>query len=285
MDRTRPDRDQHAPFNRHREGQDLRARCRDEGQSLTAALQEARAFFDQGYEAYPPYYEGKHWFLPYDEQLSEALNDNYREWRHLSDGCARLPLLRRLQQREASWRGAILPVPYAATANGDPFDGSARYRLHVPPDAPVRQYWSATLYDFETTLSTERSHSQPRVQFAGPQGKCRRLGRHLPRPQGSRGKKINWVPTKAGGASKRFSGFTVLRNPFSIRAGCCRMSRKLLVAARKKKQLWQVMQEPRKPQKQCRQSRPAKSAHTPRGYRRRFGDAHWSCIEKHILRV
>lgn len=34
--------------------------------------------------------------------------------------------------------------------DGNVFDGSTTYRLTVPADAPVRQYWSATTYDRET---------------------------------------------------------------------------------------------------------------------------------------
>ncbi len=33
---------------------------------------------------------------------------------------------------------------------GDVLDGAATYRLTVPPNPPVKQYWSITLYDFAT---------------------------------------------------------------------------------------------------------------------------------------
>lgn len=35
-------------------------------------------------------------------------------------------------------------------AQGHAFDGGKSYRLHVPPNAPVNQFWSVTLYDVET---------------------------------------------------------------------------------------------------------------------------------------
>src|SRR5215208_1130146 len=35
-------------------------------------------------------------------------------------------------------------------ADGAPLDGSHGYTLHVPADAPVTQYWSATAYDRQT---------------------------------------------------------------------------------------------------------------------------------------
>ena len=34
--------------------------------------------------------------------------------------------------------------------DGHPLDGGGRYRLTVPPDAPVSRYWSATVYDRAT---------------------------------------------------------------------------------------------------------------------------------------
>ena len=35
--------------------------------------------------------------------------------------------------------------------DGDAFDGGKTYRLSVPPNAPVEQYWSATAYDRQPT--------------------------------------------------------------------------------------------------------------------------------------
>jgi len=33
---------------------------------------------------------------------------------------------------------------------GQPFNGARTYHLHVPANAPVTQYWSATVYDRAT---------------------------------------------------------------------------------------------------------------------------------------
>ena len=35
--------------------------------------------------------------------------------------------------------------------DGKTYDGANTYRVHVPPHVPVEQYWSLTVYDFEST--------------------------------------------------------------------------------------------------------------------------------------
>jgi len=39
--------------------------------------------------------------------------------------------------------------------NGHPFDGANTYRLHVPPNAPAKNFWSMTLYDLDTRTFIE----------------------------------------------------------------------------------------------------------------------------------
>lgn len=40
---------------------------------------------------------------------------------------------------------------------GDWLDGANTYRLHVPPDAPAKQFWSLTVYDVDTRCLTPAS--------------------------------------------------------------------------------------------------------------------------------
>jgi hypothetical protein len=48
------------------------------------------------------------------------------------------------------------PGPFSAylgaytDASGEWLDGARSYRLHVPPDAPAKLFWSVTLYDVDT---------------------------------------------------------------------------------------------------------------------------------------
>ena len=51
---------------------------------------------------------------------------------------------------------------------GSTFDGSKTYRLNVPTNPPVRQYWSATVYDRRThALIWEMPHAGRSSQSPG----------------------------------------------------------------------------------------------------------------------
>jgi len=166
---------------------------------LNAALQEARAFFDKGYEGYPPYYEGRRWFLPYDSQLQDALSGSYLNGDiYPVDGRAFLYYAAYSSVKHPGAGQFYLFL--TRDKDGDPLDGGASYRLRVPANAPVRQYWSATLYDFEThclirdVSRASRASNSPGLQ-ANEDGSVDVYFGPEP-PAGCYG---NWVPTKAGG--------------------------------------------------------------------------------------
>ena len=84
--------------------------------------------------------------------------------------------------------------------DGQPFDGAANYRLTVPANAPVKLYWSATVYDREThalirNLSpSSRSSNTPDLQKNADGSVDVYFG-----PKAPEGKQSNWVPTSAEG--------------------------------------------------------------------------------------
>jgi len=92
-----------------------------------------------------------------------------------------------------------------ADKNGQLLDGGATYRLRVPPNPPVRQYWSATVYDRSTHAPIRnaqwpsRSSQTPGLQKNADGSADIYLG-----PTAPAGKESNWVPTSASG------GFEVL---------------------------------------------------------------------------
>jgi hypothetical protein len=83
---------------------------------------------------------------------------------------------------------------------GQSFDGSATYRLTVPKNAPVRLYWSATVYDRATHALirnqrwSSRSSHTPGIQKNADGSVDIYFG-----PKAPAGKESNWVPTNIDG--------------------------------------------------------------------------------------
>ena len=117
---------------------------------LNAAAKDAKAWLDARYEAgYPHFYDGRQWAFPASPELSKTMATFYEEpevysvdARGLADSLASSTL---------KHLGAGQFYLMAAKDNeGGALDGGRTYRLHVPAHAPVKQYWSATLYDRAT---------------------------------------------------------------------------------------------------------------------------------------
>ena len=47
--------------------------------------------------------------------------------------------------------------------NSQPFDGSKTYKLHLPPNVPVNNFWAVTLYDTQTRCQLQTSQLFPTV--------------------------------------------------------------------------------------------------------------------------
>ena len=72
--------------------------------------------------------------------------------------------------------------------DGDSFDGSKTYRLTVPPNVPVEQYWSVTAYDREThALIRDMPRASRSLTDSGDAEERRRFGRRLLWPAGAGG--------------------------------------------------------------------------------------------------
>ncbi len=84
-------------------------------------------------------------------------------------------------------------------AQGQPLRGENTYRLHVPADVPVKQFWAFTVYDHETSGPIRKS---ARVHLDSYDERMKR------NPDGSvdlytgprapKGQEANWIPTVAG---------------------------------------------------------------------------------------
>ena len=84
--------------------------------------------------------------------------------------------------------------------DGKALDGARTYRLVVPPNVPVKQYWSATAYDRDTHALIR---NMPRASLAstttGVQKNADGAVEVYFGPKAPRGKEANWVPTDPKG--------------------------------------------------------------------------------------
>jgi hypothetical protein len=51
----------------------------------------------------------------------------------------------------------------ALDIKGEPFDGSKTYKLHLPPNVPVNDFWAVTMYDAQTRSQLQTSQLFPTV--------------------------------------------------------------------------------------------------------------------------
>ena len=86
--------------------------------------------------------------------------------------------------------------------DGNWLDGANSYRLHIPPDAPVKQFWSLTVYDVDTRSLIEnrrriadRSSRQPDVLRNADGSVDLYVG-----PTAPKGFEKNWIPSVPGRA-------------------------------------------------------------------------------------
>jgi hypothetical protein len=169
--------------------------------TLTDAAHEAHAWLDHKYEGIfsPPFNAGTHWALPATPDAAEGLMTNFSN-----------PDVYPVENRGVSYSMAYFSVKHLGAGqfylmtivdkDGQPFEGSRRYRLRVPPDAPVTLYWSATAYDREThalirdTKWSSRSSNTPGLQKNADGSVDIYFGSSAPA-----GGESNWVPTSARG--------------------------------------------------------------------------------------
>ena len=131
----------------------------DPGEAATAVLEGYSEYLEEG---------GKPFILE-EARVRRGGPVALRRPERLSDRRARRSVHLHLLYAEATRRGSVLSDGHRRQ-NGAAFDGSKTYRLAVPPNAPVRQYWSATIYDRSThALIREMSHAGRSSQTPGLQ--------------------------------------------------------------------------------------------------------------------
>jgi hypothetical protein len=172
---------------------------------LDAAAREAQAWLVTRYEAsLSPYYEGGHWARPGSRELFDGQATFFAK-----------PDVYPIDVRGITFSYAYFTPKHVgagssyllaiADRDGRLLDGGTSYRLTVPANAPVKQYWSATVYDRATHAPirkarwASRSSQTPGLQKNADGSVDVWFG-----PAAPAGKESNWVPTSTGG------GFEVL---------------------------------------------------------------------------
>jgi hypothetical protein len=80
--------------------------------------------------------------------------------------------------------------------DGHSYDGAKTYRLRVPPNVPVEQYWSVTAYDRETHALIKGVDRASRASNAAELQKNNDGSVDIWfGPRASLGKESNWIPT------------------------------------------------------------------------------------------
>jgi hypothetical protein len=165
---------------------------------LGAAALEAHDSLDARFEAsLAPFYEGAQWSLPFPEELGETLGSGYEKPDSYSVDARGVAVSYTFSTVKNPGAGQSYLLTLA-DADGNPLDGSSAYRLLVPPNAPVRQYWSAVAYD-RVTHALMRNIERPSRSSLTPE-----LAKE---PDGSvelvfgpiaPTEYANWIPTSPG---------------------------------------------------------------------------------------
>lgn len=97
------------------------------------------------------------------------------------------------------WGKATFYLAAYTDANGKPFTGDKTYRLHVPANAPAKQYWSVTVYDLATAAFIKDAPSLTIDSYnANVQKNADGSVDVYFGPKAPQGKESNWIYTAPG---------------------------------------------------------------------------------------
>jgi len=167
---------------------------------LNAAAREAQAWLDLKYQTmFSPYYEGRKWVFPIAPDVIKGLQTQFEDPNSYPIDGRGVTYTMAFFSTKQSGIGQYYLMTLKDGA-GQSFAGANTYRLTVPANAPVKQYWSATAYDREThalirdMLRAGRSSQSQGLRTNADGSVDIWFG-----PKAPAGKESNWVPTSANG--------------------------------------------------------------------------------------
>jgi len=118
--------------------------------ALIDGIADAHMWLAAKYDAgLPPFFEGTHWTYPAHPEVLKAASENFDnpnaypvDWRGIAYHYAYVGI-----KRLGAGQFYLINIK---DKGGESYDGASTYRLHVPPNVPIEQYWSLTAYDRET---------------------------------------------------------------------------------------------------------------------------------------
>lgn len=168
---------------------------------LADAVREAHEVIALKYEAgfTPPFYEGTRWGVPVPPETRDGLGNQFADPNQYGiDGRAVMYHMAYFSPRV--FGGGQFYLLNISDRAGKPLEGSKSYRLNVPANAPIEQYWSATIYDRQTHALI-RGMSRPSLASNDTAVKKNADGSVdiYFGPKAPEGKEANWVPTDPKG--------------------------------------------------------------------------------------
>ena len=169
---------------------------------LNRAIGEAHAWLDHRYETVifsTSFNEGKQWVLPASPEVAEGMMTNFSN-----------PDSYPVEERGISYSMAFFSAKHLGTGqyylmtirdkDRRPLEGSGIYRLNVPANAPVKLYWSATVYDRAThaLIRGQNASAVPRIRRGLQKNADGSVDVYFG-PKAPADKESNWVPTDANG--------------------------------------------------------------------------------------
>ena len=165
-------------------------------QALADGIHEVHAWLAAKYDAgLEPFFYDTHWTFPAPPDLIQAAVDNFSNPDNYS-----------IDSRALAYHYAYIGIKRLGTGqfylinikekNGESYDGSRTYRLHVPPDVPIDQYWSLTAYDRDTHALIKNVDRASRASNAAEVKKAPDGSVDLYiGPKAPPGQETNWIPT------------------------------------------------------------------------------------------